>query len=60
MKLSQVVVIFLIIPNILCEDYYNVLYNLETLEKYMSSCVSKQQDVYKYILQFIRSKKYVT
>ncbi len=54
MKLSQFVVLFLIIPNILSEDYYNVLYNLETLEKYMTSCISKQKDVYKYILQFIR------
>jgi len=60
MKLSQFVILFLIISNILCEDYYNVLDNLETLEKYMSSCVSQQKDVYKYILQFIRSKKYVT
>ena len=46
MKLSQFVVIFLIIPNIFSEDYYNILYNLETLEKYMSSCVSHQKDVY--------------
>ena len=60
MKLSQIVVLFLIIPNILSEDYYDILYNLETLEKYMYCCVSQQKLVYKYILQFIRSKKYIT
>ena len=58
MKLSQIVILFLIIPNIFSVDYNTVLNNLEILEGYMSDCVSKQQNVYKYILQFIRSGKY--